>query len=85
MNYRCPNCQQVYTGMLRYCPYCGTTIRYNQNDDMAIDNYSSSRRSNTSTTMEKVGYIGQMMQSCGCILLCVWLLAFFIFLLIVIL
>lgn len=45
MDYKCPNCQQVYAGMLRYCPYCGTTIKYNQYDYMAIDNYSDSKKS----------------------------------------
>lgn len=82
MDYKCPKCQQVYAGMLRYCPYCGTTIKYNQYDYMAIDNYSDSKKSRN---LQKIGYIGAMMQSCGCILLSIWLLAFLIFIIIIIL
>lgn len=79
--YRCPTCKKIYRGILRYCPYCGTRITYGELDSIAIDNYTDGK---SGSVMEKVGYFGAMLQSCGCILLSLWLIAFIIFIIVMI-
>lgn len=38
MKFVCPNCKAIYNGQLRYCPVCGTKIKYSEHDEETFNN-----------------------------------------------
>ncbi|TPR43194.1 hypothetical protein DY124_06350 [Apilactobacillus micheneri] len=71
--FKCHKCGYVFHEKLRYCPNCGTVIKYAEKDWQAKNNYNDNHFAKVTNGIGNAG--DSMMQfGCGCMVLIIFII-----------